>query len=175
MNDEYYNVNLMDKENSKYILESIKEDSSESEASRDDESYQNFKPIVTEKPPKWICSKLYTYNNPCADEIANIIKEVSEKLINGPDETTPLLGYNKDNSKMSGYSSSYSSLNTYPPRQKYKFSHKNDFADESSSYSFESSKKSQDMNLFDKYDKVVRTEIRLINKVSSTQSFSGLT
>jgi hypothetical protein len=52
VNGEYYNVNLMDKENSKYILESIKEDSSESEASRDDESYQNFKPIVTEKPPK---------------------------------------------------------------------------------------------------------------------------
>lgn len=52
VNDESYNENLINNTNSKYHLESIKEDSSESEASRDDEIYQNFKPIVTEKPPK---------------------------------------------------------------------------------------------------------------------------
>jgi hypothetical protein len=99
---------------------------------------------------------------------------VSEKLVNGPDETTPLLGYNQNNSKMSGYTSSYSSFSSYPSRQKYKFSKKHEFTDDSSAYTFEAEKKSQDINLFDEYDKVVRTEIRLINKVCEDKELTEL-
>jgi hypothetical protein len=35
---------------------------------------QNSNTDTTEKPSKWIWDQIYKYNNPCADQIADIIK-----------------------------------------------------------------------------------------------------
>jgi hypothetical protein len=52
VNEGYNSINILDKVSVKRPLVGIEEDFSESDTSKDDEIYQNFKPIVTEKPPK---------------------------------------------------------------------------------------------------------------------------
>jgi hypothetical protein len=51
-NDGYNSINILDKISIKRPLAGIEEDFSESDTSKDDEIYKNFKPIITEKPPK---------------------------------------------------------------------------------------------------------------------------
>lgn len=75
-----------------------------------------------------------------------------------------------------GYSNSYSSFSTFPSRSKYKSPSQHLFTDASSSYTFnsEAGKKACDINLFQEYDNLVRTEIRLINKVCEDKDLTEL-
>jgi hypothetical protein len=52
VNDGYSSINILDKVSVNRPLAGIEEDFSESDTPKDDEIYQKFKPIVTEKPPK---------------------------------------------------------------------------------------------------------------------------
>lgn len=55
-------------------LTDVEEDEYESDFTEEEEKYAAPHPNKEHMEDKWICKEIYKYNNPCADEIANIIK-----------------------------------------------------------------------------------------------------
>lgn len=98
------------------------------------------------------------------------------------DETTPLLRGDKNKGISSNnYSNDTSHFSSFPsqgvPRTKYKFSGKNNFTDESNSIWMNGSNDARmpdHLAIFNKYEKEIRIEQRLINKVWEDQDLSEL-
>jgi len=132
------------------------------------------------EPNGWIWDKIYKYNNPCADEISNIIKNTRETFVDKVDETTPLLSDSRNNNSIgSGYSDSVSHFSNFPKvgieRKKMKFTDKPGFTDSSNSFSLGTKDRQEpDFNLFRKFEEARRTEQRLINKVCQDSELSDL-
>lgn len=73
-NDDLFNFNFAGKTEVTQKLTDVEEDDDEGEDSLATSICQNSNTDTTEKPSKWIWDQIYKYNNPCADQIADIIK-----------------------------------------------------------------------------------------------------
>lgn len=73
-NDDLFNFDFAGKTEVTQKLTDVEEDDDEGEDSLATSICQNSNTDVNEKHAKWICDQIYKYNNPCADQIADIIK-----------------------------------------------------------------------------------------------------
>lgn len=182
--DDWFGFDFPGKTEVTQKLTDVEEDEDEEEINEEDSKYYEDITTSTENQVKWICKEIHDYKNPWSEQIEEIINNTREVFLNVPEFSSPNHYQKSKSSSMNGYSNSTSHFSNFPnigtTRKMHKFSNNPSYIDHTNSISVSSQRKVEktprkpNIELFEKYEKEVQIQRRLINKVCADRELSDL-
>jgi hypothetical protein len=177
--DDFITLEFLGKTEVNKNLSDVNEEEDEGDESIGNIHWPTSTPNWNQKSSNCIWSEVKTYDNPWADEIANIIKNTRQCFFSM--EENRMMGNRKNDAGKGAkwmYSDSFSQFSTYPngeERKRMKFTNNASYTDSCNSFSVDRPQRNEpDFELFARYEREVKIEQRLINKVCQDQELSDL-